>query len=102
MSRIGMLLWCAFFIVPLVTMMVLDGFCSGKELCHAGLSFTILIYAIAVVVFMVSLGISRFLFKKLRASARTRILTLKALLLIPLIPGFIVLGLLFAGFLGRL
>lgn len=102
MTRIGMLLWCGFFIIPLIVMVVLDGFCSGKELCHAGLSFTVLIYGMGVAVFIAALLLSRLLFKYFHAGVRTRILTLKALLLIPLIPGLVVLVLLAGGFLGRL
>lgn len=83
-------------------MMVLDGFCSGTELCHAGLSFTLLVYAMGVGVFIASVLIARLIFTALDASPAARVLTLKILLLIPLIPGLIVLCLLFAGMVGRL
>jgi hypothetical protein len=100
--RISVLFWLGFFLLPLIAMIVLDGFCSGRELCRAGLTFTILLYAIGIAAFFVSLLLSRLIFRVLHTGAAARVQTLKFLFLIPLLPGLIVLGLLFAGLLGRL
>lgn len=97
-----MLLWCALVVVPLVIMTLLDGFCGEQELCHAGLTFTLLLYGIGTAVFLICILIARFILQALHAPALVRVRTMKALFLIPLIPPLIVLGLLFAGFLGRL
>lgn len=102
MRHIGLILWCAFFFIPLIIMMAIDGFCTGRELCHAGLSFTLLIYAIGVGAFVATLLIARLVFRTFDTSSSARVRTLKVLFLIPLIPGLIVLALLFAGLLGRL
>lgn len=102
MERIGMLLWSLLVVIPLVIMVALDGFCSGRELCRAGLTFTLLLYGIGIAVFLVSVLIARLILQTLHAPALVRVRTMKALFLIPLIPPLIVLGLLFAGLLGRL
>lgn len=102
MQRIGPILWCGLFFIPLAIMIALDGFCSGRELCRAGLSFTLLVYGIGIVVSVVGVIIARLMFRALDAGSITRLRTMKVLLLIPLIPGIIVLGLLLAGMLGRL
>lgn len=83
-------------------MMALDGFCSGRELCRAGLSFTLLIYAMGVGVFVACVLIARLVFRAFDTSSAGRVRTLKILFLIPLIPGLTILSLLFAGLLGRL
>ena len=98
----GRILWCIFFFVPLAIMLVLDSFCSGRELCRAGLSFTLLLYGIGIAAFLAGVAIARLAFRLMHASVRTRILTMKALFLLPLVPGVIVLGLFAAGLLGRL
>ena len=102
MRHIGLILWCAFFFIPLLVMMVLDGFCTGRELCRAGLSFTLLMYALGVGVFLVCVLIARLVFRAFDTSPIGRIRTLKTLFLIPLVPGLLILILLFAGMLGRL
>lgn len=102
MRHIGLLLWCAFFFIPLTIMVVIDGFCTGRELCHAGLSFTLLLYAIGVGVFVALVLIARLVFRAFDTSTTARIRTLKILFLVPLIPGLIILTLLFAGMVGRL
>jgi hypothetical protein len=102
MRHLGLILWCAFFFIPLIVMMALDGFCSGRELCRAGLSFTLLIYAMGAGVFVVCVLIARLVFRAFDTSAVGRIRTLKVLFLIPLVPGLTILALLFAGLLGRL
>jgi hypothetical protein len=83
-------------------MIVLDGFCSGKELCRAGLSFTLLLYGIGAVLTAVGVMIARLLFRVLDVVPATRLRVMKVLLLIPLIPGILVLGLLLGGIFGRL
>ena len=95
-------MWGGFFAVPLIIMFALDGFCSGRELCHAGLSFTLLIYGIGIVACVIGILLARLSFRFLDPSPRTRILTMKALFLIPLIPAIIILVLLAGGLLGRL
>lgn len=102
MRHIGLMLWCAFFFIPVIIMMVIDGFCTGRELCHAGLSFTLLIYALGVGVFIATVLIARLVFRAFDTSPAGRVRTLKVLFLIPLIPGLIILALLFAGMVGRL
>lgn len=102
MRHIGLLLWCAFFFIPLIIMMVIDGFCTGRELCHAGLSFTLLLYAIGVGVFVTLILIARLVFRAFDTSPAARIRTLKILFLVPLLPGLAILTLLFAGMVGRL
>ena len=102
MRHVGLMVWCAFFFIPVIIMMVIDGFCTGRELCHAGLSFTLLIYAIGVGVFVTMVLIARLVFRAFDTSPAARVRTLKVLFLVPLIPGLIVLALLSAGLIGRL
>lgn len=83
-------------------MIVLDGFCSGKELCRAGLSFTLLLYGIGAVLTAVGVMIARLMFRALDAGSVTRLRVMKALLCIPLAPGMVVLVLLLGGIFGRL
>lgn len=102
MRHIGRIVWSAVFFIPLIVMLVMDGFCSGRELCRAGLSFTLLLYAIGIGVFSGAVLVARLVFHAFDTSPIARIRTLKVLFLIPLIPGLVVLSLLFAGLIGRL
>lgn len=102
MRHAGLILWCAFFCIPLIIMMVIDGFCTGRELCHAGLSFTLLMYAMGVGAFVALVLLARLIFRAFDTSSAARVRTLKVLFLVPLIPGLIVIALLSAGLLGRL
>lgn len=102
MRHIGLILWCAFFFIPLIVMVILDGFCSGRELCRAGLTFTLLLYAMGVGAFVACVLVARLVFRAFDTSSGARVRTLKFLFLIPLIPGFTILTLLFAGLLGKL
>lgn len=102
MRHIGLIIWSAVFFIPLIVMIVMDGFCSGRELCRAGLSFTLLLYAIGVGVFSVAVLVARLVFHAFDTSSSARVRTLKVLFLIPLVPGLTILALLFAGLLGRL
>lgn len=102
MGKAGVIVWSVFFFGPLLIMLVLDGFCEGRELCRAGLTFTLLLYAAGILAFVVAVMVARLIFRALAAGSASRIRTMKVLFLIPLLPGLTVLALLFAGLAGRL
>ena len=102
MRGFGIILWCVLFFAPLLIMVLLDGFCSGKELCHAGLSFTLLVYAGGILAFAAAVLIARLAFTALRTGASGRVRTMKALFILPLIPALGILGLLLANLFGGL
>jgi hypothetical protein len=102
MGKAGAIVWSILFFGPLLTMIALDGFCDGRELCRAGLTFTLLLYAGGILAFIAAVLVARLIFRALAAGAAARIRTMKVLFLIPLVPGLTVLALLFAGLAGRL
>ena len=93
MKRLLAIGWLALFLLPLLAMLVLDGFCSGGELCRAGLYFTLLLYGGGLIAFLIVVILARLVFRALRLSASKRLATMKWLLLVPLIPPVIVLTL---------
>jgi hypothetical protein len=92
--HLALVLWLVAFFVPAAAMVTLDGFCRGQELCHAGLTFTLLLYAGGVIAFIISIVLARLAFRALRTLPRTRIIVLKWLFVVPLLPGLAVAGLL--------
>lgn len=88
------LLGFALFFVPLGIMVVLDGFCGERELCHAGLYFTLLLYGVGFALFVVGLILARLMFRALRVSTARRVQVLKLLMGLLILPGVIVSALL--------
>ncbi|MES2995117.1 MAG: hypothetical protein V4681_03745 [Patescibacteria group bacterium] len=102
MKRLLAVGWLAFFLLPLLAMLALDGFCSGGELCRAGLYFTLLLYGGGLIAFFIAVLLARLIFRGLHLSPPKRLATMKCLLFIPLIPPLVLLVLLIRSLTGTL
>ena len=87
----------AIFFVPFLAIFLIDGPWCARATCGWGLTFALYLYGAALAAFFALLLIARLCFRALRVPGEKRMKVVKTLLILPMLPGLIIIGLFFWG-----